>query len=678
MALGLFWLASVALPSHFFRCPANAPRPHKVPQITERSWDDVRADAAKLSMLRNWPVDVMWALVRRRSQNLAAENKLKEMMDVLSPWSSKAESLFNPEEPRLRDFPMEFPERFARFESHFIDNLLIGAMHKEADGARDASLLAREGAECLMAALKQGEDDEDNDDDDDAENEGCRAGNTVPEDMQSQVEAFLLVCRCVSFLTNPEPGQFGEKMSHVTQFESKIPKDLPHVAPERRMAIALRAPYWAAKVAELVRYEKGEEMAEPDLATARDILRSDNPSPSMLKTVANCVLASRQLVRPVVAQKLCGDLAAGLRRLESSLTFTLTTMDGAKAQAAYLRECLDVCSVATTINDDLARVCTCALQQVNRALEQVNFGCTKTDLLAAVQNWVETGGATVLAEGVQNARRENFRFTDGDEHEKKMVDVVSYKLGEWAKEDKGKAFSDMNVWLHIFRDIGEICPAMKVEEPHLAAKLDTWRLWGDLVSKTRPLIDPTKPFAERKSNITEWTRSIERIRVSMPTVAEDKDKWNAVVEGFEKDLSEMAETDRASAKATVDEIADKLRLQTAGLIDGKWHSNCAPSADFEALKKHAGKTGNLLSLDAKELDRDLSALFRAKTFCVEVHSFYATELGQEYTEGMDSFMKQVCVLYTSGCLLGGLDKTTSELEARKIALKQLKRMKNST
>ena len=199
-------------------------------------------------------------------------------------------------------------------------------------------------------------------------------------------------------------------------------------------------------------------------------------------------------------------------------------------------------------------------------------------------------------------------------------------------------------------------------------------MWGDLVSKPRPLIDPTKPFAERKSNITEWTRSIEKVRVSMPTVADDIDDWKAVLEGFENDLSEMAHADRASAKAMVDEIANKLRFQTGEAHRRQMALELCARGGLRGVEEACWEELQPFEPRCEGARHGSECLVYGQDICVAVHSFYGSELGQQYTEEIDNFMKRVCVLYTSGCLLGGLDKTTSDLDARKIALKQQRRM----
>jgi len=651
-----------------------------VASIAQLPWPKVHQSILELNGVEvKWPIDNMWALVKKYAEDRMDAGDMDEWVQTMSPWNVGEETLFDASKPRLRDFLEDLPQRFARFEREVLDNAIATAMHRREKGAQAAGAIAEGVLEFIVTSLQDAERDDGSEEEQLMDDENP----VVPSVMAGRFDLFLMTLRCVSFTCRRRAGKHGQKLSDVIGLEKRTRTEDCHDSPASRIVAIMKTEYWKTIVGELKSYAIAEDVARDDLEEADAILAYKPVPPARLKRILDILDKHENKIQPVLTKNLMTEVVSAGQWWLSNFTEHVTTgvVEGA-AKTDFLMDFgsfLRHIHTKSVINDAQLED---AMKAVQDTLDELSASGALAALVQAASQYKDKaapGDLDDLKVALKNAKAGKFHVTDSAKQEAApLLTVVQQLLSSWSDEFSGAIPMDFAQSQEVIEDVFGLYDSMPTEIQVYKDKVTAWVEWdGFLKSVAKKVSLEDGWFEKRQAAMAVQMRLAATVRKAMPLIiAENKQSlWATLVDQTSASIEQFGNHDMKVSKAQVDVLITALDEATKNHRDGKWHAALGPEAEWKAIVKIAGAPGGLAALDVDDLEKKLVSLKAERKRCEEIWSFFSCSLDEGWRQAAESMARSVTIVVACGCLALGLGTARNVAEARKIAAKQQKKLK---
>ena len=413
------------------------------------------------------------------------------------------------------------------------------------------------------------------------------------------------------------------------------------------------------------------------------MLRTNPVPPGDLKNVWEILDKVGENVRSATTAPIREGLIAGIQHWSSNWSAHVSTLEGRGSKDEFLFELIAMARVASAMPEVQSK-CGDIIKTADDFRSSLGTRSVLQDVVDSIGTFNTTDGAKNIQKCVAAAVAEK-AVVDETAQDFAMVEPVRQFIGTRLTEleEKGPTmkFADMDLVLCVVESVLHIFGEGSAYRKEVGPNVDGWRALASMVAVTEDECLMTsaefeeRSFIHRKAEVAKMIRLFEGATAALNTITTEPAKWADPLEKLSHRIDHLGNVDSTAARDEVNKKVDELTVFLKPYLKDAWTEKFPTNGQWDLLVEHAKSPGGIIELDGKKADQDIDNLARSFAECESRWAFYSLDLNPEVKETATALIKDAVKVVATGCLIAGLASAKSTNEARRVAAKQLKRLK---
>jgi len=524
------------------------------------------------------PQTVAIALIRRHAALALELGDIAGVLKVVSPWPScsKKEHTFQPTEPELSVMGchMSLAQRYAWFQQHVVDGMLVGALHKGEPGLTGLALYSK----ALMELLVQIQNRDDTIDSDDDTGAAEDQEKLVPDEISTSFAMLLSCARACHYLATMKEGPAGATADSAVSFlDAVVAWDRKKESPQSRCAAMMRTGVWAERMSRIRSSAGAERVAKRELTRALEKVTVEDATPAALRSAQSVLEKYSDSCREEALLPLKNAFVDGVKRWAQTLRELAAQPDPQPTcSETDLEECKQLFADAPTLVSDVRTSCSEARKTVILLQESISqqFSLKALRESMIMEGFADNSGR--LVEAVAAAKRDGVTLGTGKVPAEALDEIVSSFDAVFDAMAKAGLSEDLQTLVKTLDNVDQVIDLLDTAEARredYSAKAAAWRdvlRLREVHSRTLAVQGwGETPLAERQCDILELQQALQKADTSRPHLGLSSEDLETLIVGAQesidamgtKDIAEM-ESEVKNLVASIDEAIDPTRTKS--------------------------------------------------------------------------------------------------------------------